>query len=1048
MQPDSNAQYHKRVGARVHRFTTTVVALTMLLAGTPTLGKLSDFKTRIDIGRIALPIALAKLAKETGCEVLFDEATLSGLTASAVHGRLTIGSALARMLTGTGIGVRLTEDNVYVLVPAAETLAAQSDGAIAEILVVGRRTGNADIRRTANDIQPYDVITVREIVSAHEDNVDDVLRARLPQNTQNLSAMQDPTTNAASPRSEINLRGLGANQTLVLVDGRRLPGLPSASNALAQPDVNAIPVGAIERIETLSSTAGGIYGPGATGGVVNVVLRHDYRGAELNVTGGITARGDAPRLRVEGRIGFTPDNGRTDVMLFVSHTESGDLLTGDRNYQAAARAMAFRNNAASYLSLRPVGNAINVFSADGTGEQAKLTLDAGLGGASLGAQVTFLPLNTSGTPADRAATLVANAGKVATNLANDNSGARGDILTRPSTTSGILSVRHSFGPIFEGFVDALYLHDEGTAIEPVSSVSEPIAANAPNNPFAESIIVTYPLPVVPAVAANAIESVRITAGLIAQLPFSWRASAEGSWASSHVALTVRSVGQSFNFADALASGEPGADGQPALDPLGNWPAFFAELPASLTATTLRSARTNRSTDATIRLAGPAFHLAGGPLTLTLLGETRTESVAQSVTTFTSAALTVANPSPDIRQRVMSGYGELRAPLIASTTNSVFRGFELQLALRYDKFRTTIPADFTFDTQPLDARITARAQTLLYTAGLRFFPISRVMLRGSFAIGNLPPSVDQIASRLNNFDYAALGLGDPKRGGRAIGSEGAFDEVSGGSAQLAPERARTISLGLVVDPFDTGPRLSIDLTQIRKTNEISFVHAYDPAYFVAHEASYPARIVRALLTAADAAQGFSGGTITRIDTTALNGGRTLVEAVDLQFDWRLPARVGTVSITAKTTWQPVLKRQLAQDTSTINTVGSRDGPLEWRGYAGLNWETKSWALGATAQYLGRYNVASSNPNLSRSNVTIVTYQGSPTIPAQVYIDLEASLKLASPRYLEISEPIEFRLGIENIFDHSPPSVINPATAGYSYYGDPRRRRINLTVSTHF
>ncbi|WP_447413095.1 hypothetical protein, partial [Clostridium perfringens] len=81
----------------------------------------------------------------------------------------------------------------------------------------------------------------------------------------------------------------------------------------------------IERAEIATSTAGGIYGPGAIAGVINLVLRRDYRGAALTVTSGVTQRGDAPQGRVDARIGFTPDHGATDVMVSFSRASSSAL---------------------------------------------------------------------------------------------------------------------------------------------------------------------------------------------------------------------------------------------------------------------------------------------------------------------------------------------------------------------------------------------------------------------------------------------------------------------------------------------------------------------------------------------------------------------------------------------------------------------------------------------------------------------------------------------------------------------------------------------------
>ncbi len=118
----------------------------------------------MDVGAGPLQRALAELVRETGAELLFDEALVRNLQARSVRGRLTAAEALSRLLAGTGVGYRITPDGAFVLYRLARAPAADpGDGAIAEVLVIGRRTQNADIRRTENDIQPYRVFGPREL---------------------------------------------------------------------------------------------------------------------------------------------------------------------------------------------------------------------------------------------------------------------------------------------------------------------------------------------------------------------------------------------------------------------------------------------------------------------------------------------------------------------------------------------------------------------------------------------------------------------------------------------------------------------------------------------------------------------------------------------------------------------------------------------------------------------------------------------------------------------------------------------------------------------
>ncbi len=247
-------------------------------------------------------------------ELLFDRSQMAGVRAPPIRARMTPEAALQRLLQGTELTVRRSSAGVLIVEPRVAPPLARQDVTVPEVLVIGRRSQNADIRRLETDIQPYRVATGAQVVESDRDNLDQFFRSRVPSNAVALPPSLDMK---GETNSEIDLRGLGANATLVLIDGRRMPSMPATLFGFRQPDLNAVPLHAIERVEILSGAAGGIFGFGAQGGVVNVVLARDRRGAELHATGGVTSRGDAQQLTLEGRITFTRDEGRTEVSLYA-----------------------------------------------------------------------------------------------------------------------------------------------------------------------------------------------------------------------------------------------------------------------------------------------------------------------------------------------------------------------------------------------------------------------------------------------------------------------------------------------------------------------------------------------------------------------------------------------------------------------------------------------------------------------------------------------------------------------------------------------------------
>ena len=300
---------------------------------------------RIDLSARDLTSALSELARVENLELLFDPALVSGISGGPVSGAASPQQALDQLLRGTGLSYRQSAVGTFVIfreqiradIPPAPALA------IEEILVTGHRTQNTDIRRSIDDIQPYQVTDSTGIANAQPPTVEDFLRTRLSLNTEAFALDQDPPGNTGSTRSQIDLRGLGPDQTLILVDGRRLPSIPELTG-FTQSDLNGLSPGMIDRIEALGSSTGGIFGIGAAGGVVNIVLKRDFEGAVLNLSNGISAQGDAWHWGAEGRFGFTNADG-TRIMLGVGHFQDDGLAFRDRDFVLQARQLQIERDA-------------------------------------------------------------------------------------------------------------------------------------------------------------------------------------------------------------------------------------------------------------------------------------------------------------------------------------------------------------------------------------------------------------------------------------------------------------------------------------------------------------------------------------------------------------------------------------------------------------------------------------------------------------------------------------------------------------------------------
>jgi hypothetical protein len=200
-----------------------------------------------------------------------------------------------------------------------------------------------------------------------------------------------------------------------------------------------------------------------------------------------------------------------------------------------------------------------------------------------------------------------------------------------------------------------------------------------------------------------------------------------------------------------------------------------------------------------------------------------------------------------------------------------------------------------------------------------------------------------------------------------------------------------------------------------------------------------------LTASDAAAGFTGGVVTQIDETYLNVGRTWVNTIDLRADYRVRlGLLGSLRLYGSATWTPTLRRRYRPDLPAVSYVGFENGALRWRGNLGIDWDCNPVALGLNAQYYAHYHAVDIVPGTTIPDPAALQQAGV-RVSAQFYLDFSAVYRVAL--HGGLARSLDFRLGIENLLDHAPP-VVTDTALGYSFFGDPRRRRVELAIAAHF
>ncbi len=280
------------------------------------------------------------------------------------------------------------------MVPFAAHAQSAPDEEVAEeeqvIVVTGSR-----IARDPNigSAAPILALDAEELTQAGTSDVVDVLRdiPALSTSTSSEGSIDGVFSgDLAVGQSTLNLRGLGANRTLVLVNGRRHVAGVAGQQAV---DINSIPTALIERVETLTGGASSIYGADAVTGVVNFVLRDDFDGFEGNIQGGLASRGDTWRINGDLTWGANFADGRGNFTISGEYARNDELQFGERAFSRNNGLFDDQTNPALLFQTGELGADTPNFLSDG----------AIIGGVIPTTDLSFTPTAAEQLLIDRAA---------------------------------------------------------------------------------------------------------------------------------------------------------------------------------------------------------------------------------------------------------------------------------------------------------------------------------------------------------------------------------------------------------------------------------------------------------------------------------------------------------------------------------------------------------------------------------------------------------------------------------------------------------------------
>jgi iron complex outermembrane receptor protein len=280
-----------------------------------------------DLPAQPLGSALVAVARSSGQSVVVATDLVEGRRAPGLKGRFATEEALARLLAGSGLHAERVGDGYVVRgdTGSGGPRAAADEDAATDIVVTGSRIRGAPISSTVT------VRTAETIRNEGQATLADVIRT-IPQN---FGGGQNPGVGASVPAasgvnvgggSSLNLRGLGSDATLTLLNGRRLAYSASRQSV----DISAIPANAVDRIEIVADGASALYGSDAVAGVANIRLKRDAEGLTTSARiGGSTDGGNFEQVYGAVTGGRWQSGG---VVLAYEYGRNTAIRAEDRDY--------------------------------------------------------------------------------------------------------------------------------------------------------------------------------------------------------------------------------------------------------------------------------------------------------------------------------------------------------------------------------------------------------------------------------------------------------------------------------------------------------------------------------------------------------------------------------------------------------------------------------------------------------------------------------------------------------------------------------------------
>ena len=866
----------------------------------------------------------------------------------------------------------------------------------------------------------------------------------------------------------LNLRNLGTQRTLMLVDGKRhVASVPGSSSV----DINTIPIDLVERVDIVTGGSSAVYGADAVAGVVNFVMRRDFEGLRARAQGSVATHGDAQTYLVSltGGTNFADDRGNLAASFEYGREES--LLMADR--------AALRNDRFTSFFANP---------ADGIGAADDPAIPDNVPFTDLrfatSSPISAIDLNFDfrpdllgdGTPFDPgiAAGSAFNSGGSGTPL----SGYIGDIVPEIDRYIGNVALTYALTDDLTVFAQGKYARVDSRSLSQPTydgfitvNTDNPFVPALLKNPFANGYAALGLVMITGRdnfdldrrAQANRRETWRGVLGLEWDIADNLRF--EASYVHGRSTITTHQQGTryndrffaaldavdegqlltgtpngnvvcrsdifgtalvssqfltgAFNFADYPAlSFTPGPNsGCVPINPFANGQSAAA-VDWIMTDTTDRSRITQQVASAALTgNLGERFKLWGGPVQFAVGAEYRKEKSVSTPDPINATGLTFANvllPSGGSFD-VWDGFAELRVPIMAERPG--VHDLSASAAVRVSDY-STMGTNWTFQS------------------GLTYAPVPDLRLRGTYARAVRAPNIDELFAPQNATfavvqdpcSIANLASGSAFRAANCatlLGELGlspaqiaAFNPPSGtnvpgvshGNASLEEEKARTLTLGAVLQPRALpGLTFSADYYNIRIKGAVSRPGASAIASLCVDSETldnpWCAAITRA--AAGSTPDPARAGSITGFTVTPANVSAFRTRGIDFALRYTMPTdSAGTFAFNLVGNY---LDRLVTQATPASDPVRLDDviGAPRWQATADL-----TWTYGPVTANYG-VNFLSKTRRYTRA-----TTRANPDVVAPEYLRIDARFTHDMQLRWDTKEGIGIYAGVNNMFDQKP------------------------------